>query len=331
MSLSNAGRSAVGCSGQGVKRLFLKMFVIRTLIAFLALSSTVFAGVVTEVRSALARNNLGEAARIVASYRAHHGIDPAYLEALSWMGRGSLAAGQLMQAYQYASETQTLTQRLLTKVDLDSDPHLALALGAAFEVQAQVLARENRTGKAITLLRNALHAYGNTSIRARLQKNLNLLTLDGKIAPPLEIREYLGPKPRAITDLKGSVVLLFFWAHWCSDCKAEAPLIARLHAEFAKEGLVVIAPTQRYGYTGTQDSVSPAQENTYIASVRQRYYGQLSDVPSPLSSRNFNVYGASTTPTIVLVARNGRVAFYHPGAMTYSQLRSEAGKLLAQP
>jgi thiol-disulfide isomerase/thioredoxin len=161
-----------------------------------------------------------------------------------------------------------------------------------------------------------------------LQKNLNLLTLLGKPAPPLAITEYLGAKPRPLSALKGSVVLLFFWAHWCSDCKAEEPVIARLQTELPSRDFVVVAPTQRYGYAGAQDNISPAQEKQYIEAVREHYYSQLSAVAVPISKQNFDLYGASTTPTLVLLSRNGNVALYHPGAMAYGDLRSEIDKLL---
>lgn len=311
-----------------MKGSFCKVFGICALIALAGFSSPAFAGVISEVRYAISRNDLGGADQLLASYRARHGIDPEYLEALSWMGRGALSAGDLGRADEYAAKTQSLTLELLKRMDLDSNPHLALALGAALEVQAQALARQNQTGKAISLLRTALDAYGDTSIRARLQKNLNLLTLVGKIAPPLEFKEYLGPEPRPIAEMKGSVVLIFFWAHWCGDCKAQAPIIARLRSDFSGEKLVVIAPTQRYGFAGTQEKISPAQEKAYIDTVRRSYYARLSDVPAPLSKENFDLYGASTTPTIVLVAPSGHIALYHPGGMTYEELRTEIAGLL---
>jgi thiol-disulfide isomerase/thioredoxin len=178
------------------------------------------------------------------------------------------------------------------------------------------------TRRPLTLLRSALARYGNTSIRARLQKNLNLLSLVGQPAPSLQATQYLGPKPPALASLKGSPVLLFFWAHWCGDCKAEIPIIARLRQEFAGQGLVVIGPTQLYGYAAQGADATPALERAYIESVRQRYYSSLLDMPVPLSQQNFNAYGASTTPTLVVLNRAGQVALYHPGAMPYPELRA---------
>ncbi len=294
----------------------------------LALSFPAMAGVITDVQSAIARNEFQSANAMLADYKAQHGVDPEYLEALSWMGRGELAAGNLKQAYSFGEQTQRLTLQALKTGKLDDNPHMAIALGAAFEVQAQALSKQNQTEKAVMLLRSALKAYGNTSIRARIQKNLNLLTLIGKPAPALVTREYLGAKPSSLADLKGSVVLLFFWAHWCGDCKAEAPVIARVRSEFGNQGFTVVAPTQRYGYAGAQEDVSPEQETQYIEAVRQRYYGQLSGVAVPISKQNLDLYGVSTTPTIVLLARNGNVALYHPGAIAYGELRPEIEKLL---
>jgi len=301
--------------------------LLRVLLLLLSLQLTAAAGIVEDVRFALARNDLQTAANMLAAYRAQRGLDAEYADALSWFGRGELASGDLDQANKAAQETQKLAIQLLNNSKLDLQPHLANALGSAFEVQAQALSKQGQTQKAALLLRQALRTYGQTSIRARLQKNLNLLTLLGKPAPPLAIAEYLGAKPRPLSALKGSVVLLFFWAHWCGDCKAEEPVIARLQAELPRD-FVVVAPTQRYGYAGAQDNISPQQEKQYIEAVRQRYYSQLSGVAVPISKANFDLYGASTTPTLVLLARNGNVALYHPGAMAYGDLRSEIDKLL---
>jgi thiol-disulfide isomerase/thioredoxin len=300
----------------------------RLLAIVLVFSSFSFAGITDDVREALQRNSLSDAASELQSYRARQGVTPDYLEALSWMARANLASKQFDRADAYARQTESLSRQLLAKRPLDAEPHLPIALGAAVEVQAQVLAARGQTAQAIALLRRSVVTYRNTSIRARLQKNLNVLALTGQPAPPLKIESYLGPKPVALSQLNGSPVLLFFWAHWCPDCKAEGPVIAQLTSEFGNRGLMLVAPTQLYGYAAQGEDAQPKDELPYIEKVWQHFYPALQGVPVPVSKENFNLYGASTTPTLVLLDRSGRVALYHPGAMRYEELRAAIEKVM---
>ena len=73
---------------------------------------------------------------------------------------------------------------------------------------------------------------------------------------------------------------------------------------------------------------TPKVELPYIQRVWQHFYPGLQGVPVPISKDNFNLYGASTTPTLVLLDRAGRVALYHPGAMRYEELRAAIEKVI---
>ncbi len=288
------------------------------------------AGIIEDVRSQLAQANFSAADAYLRSYHAQNGVTPEYLEALSWEARAALDMRQWEQATAYARQTQTLCLQQLSKRAVDAEPHLPMALGASYEVLAESLAEKGQHTQAAALLRAAIVKYGKTSIGPRLQKNLNVLVLVGKLAPALQEAQYLGPKPPSLASLKGSPVLLFFWAHWCVDCKAEVPIITRLRQEFSPQGLVVVGPTQLYGYAAQGAEATPDQERGYIEAVRQRYYSTLLDMPVPVSKQNFNTYGASTTPTLVIVDRTGQVAMYHPGAMPYDELRAALQKVVAR-
>jgi thiol-disulfide isomerase/thioredoxin len=296
--------------------------MLRKLIPAGLLAVTAMASVVTDVETALSHGNFPLAEAILQSYRAKSGVTPEFLEALSWLARGDLMTRQFDRADARAKETEQLAAQALATRPLDAEPHLPTALGAAIEVEAQVLtANGDRTG-ALALLRKDLVAYRSTSIRTRIQKNINLLTLEGRPAPALEEREYLGAKPTALLALRGKPVLLFFWAHWCPDCKQEEHILAALTREYSAKGLVLIAPTQHYGYVANGEEAGPAEELKYIEQIRHQYYADLLSVPAPLSEANFRNYGASTTPTLVLIDRQGIVRLYHPGAMTLEELRA---------
>jgi thiol-disulfide isomerase/thioredoxin len=299
------------------------------LAVLLLLPSLAFANIVDDVRSELAQNNFAVATQKLTAYHSQQGNTPEYIEGLSWMARAALAAKQLDQAETYARQTERLSRQQLYNRKLDAEPHLPIALGASLEVQAQVLAARGQQSQAVLLLKHAITTYAGTSIRPRLQKNLNLLGMVGQPAPALNINQYLGVKPTPLAQLKGSPVFLFFWAHWCPDCKGEAPILTQLRSEYAGRGLKVIAPTQLYGYAAGGEDATPQAERTYVGQIWGRYYSGLQDVPVPVSKANFDVYGASTTPTLVLIDRTGQVTMYHPGAMSYNDLRAAIEKVLA--
>jgi len=303
-----------------IRRLVLGGFAVVCLSAALS-----FAGIVEDVRRSLTQQDFPSAESALGAYRAKFGVTPEYLEALSWMGRGALALERYPQAETYASQTLMLAAPQIKGRSVDSDDHLATAIGAGYEVQALALAGQGHKAQATAVLRRALQTYGNTSITNRLHKNLNLLILGGQPAPPLKSTEYFGAPPASAAQLKGTPQLLFFWAHWCVDCKGEGPIIARLRSEFTE--LTIIAPTQRYGYAERGEEATPPAELAYIKNVWQRYYPGLQGISVPVSKSNFTVYGSSTTPTLVLIDRKGKIAYYHPGAASYEELRAEIEKV----
>ncbi len=299
----------------------------RKLIFSALIAASAFAGIVTDVETAMSRGNFPMAEAMLQSYRSQRGVTPEYLEALSWLARGDLITRQFDKADAVAKETEKLAGQALATRPLDAEPHLPLALGAAIEVEAQVLTANGDRAGALALLHKDLLTFRDTSIRTRIQKNINLLTLEGRAAPALEEREFLGAKPAPLLALRGKPVLLFFWAHWCPDCKQEEHILAQIEREYAPKGLVMIAPTQRYGYVANGDEAGPADELKYIEQIRHQYYADLLSVSAPVSEANFRNYGASTTPTLVLIDRHGIVRLYHPGAMTLDELRAALNRV----
>ncbi len=263
------------------------------------------------VEALVTHGDLNDAQTLTARYRKQVGTTPEAVAAMSWLARGELNLHQYDKAMADAEEVQNLVKSSLASRKLDSDPNLPLALGASYEVEAQSMVASNRRSEALQLLQQAEQEWRGTSIVTRLKKNVLLLTLVGH---PL-------PEIRGTANVwRGKPALFFFWAHWCSDCKAMSPVVAKLAAEFEPKGLVVVAPTRFYGYTAQQETVTPAEEKHVMDEVFQRFYATIPKAVEPVDASNFDRFGVSTTPTIVVADRRGLVTLYHPGAMNEQAL-----------
>ncbi len=287
-----------------------------------------FASLINNVRDLIDSHNLAAAEQQVRAYQAQNGATPELAGGLSWLARGALEAKSYDRADAWAAETRKVSDALLRLRKLDADNYLPMAVGASIEVHAQVMAARGERAESVAWLHDQAKLFAGTSITERIRKNINLLSLEGKPAPALEEAEWVGAKPPSLAAVHGHPVLLFFWAHWCGDCKGEVPILANLERTFGPRGLVVIAPTRLYGYVGSGEEAPPAVERQYIEKVRQQYYGTLPSMPSPVSAANFQAYGASTTPTIVLIDGSGVVRFYHPGALSEAELATRIRAIL---
>ena len=285
---------------------------------------------VPAVRDAVATKDFKAAEALLETYRIDRGTTPELVDGLSVLALGLRAAGEGDRAVVVARTAYELADKLLlARATTDEEPRVPLALGRAIEIMAQANVRRGGTREALAFLESELEAYRGTSVEKRIQRNINLISLQGAVAPPLDLSEHLGASSPPLASLKGRVVLLFFWAHYCADCKAQAPILARLAEKYRSDGLTIVAPTQRYGYVAEGKDAEPAAETPYIDEVRRTYYPVLADVPIPLSDANHRRYGVSSTPTIVLLNRDGRVALYHPGTMTEADLDAALRKLLS--
>ena len=276
--------------------------------------------IINDVRDLIAKDDFATAEKTLRAFIAEKGVTPDALEAMSWLGRGALAKKRLDEANRFATETYGLSLKALESRKMDDEPRLPIAIGAAIEVQAHVMAGKGNRSEAVYFLERELEEYKDTSLRARIQKNIHVLSLEGKPAPAYEVSEYVGAsKPPTLASLSGKPVMLFLWAHWCGDCKSMAKTLAELETTYRDRGLTIVAPTQRYGYVAKRAPADPRTELEYIGQVAQEFYGGV-NWTVPVNNESFASYGTSTTPTIVLVDRQGIVRLYHPGQMKKEEL-----------
>jgi thiol-disulfide isomerase/thioredoxin len=283
---------------------------------------------VAAVRLATGAKDWPRAEQLIAEHRKARGTTTESVLAVSWLGRGAASESRWNDAERFARQARTEAMAALSGRPVDADPFTPGAMGNAIDVLAQVSVERGARSDAVRFLQDQIKAYRGTSIEKRIQKTLNLYTLEGTTAPALDLSEFIGAKPPALSSFKGKVVLLFFWAHWCADCKAQAPIVAALYEKYRHRGLVIVAPTQRFGYVGGGAETTPAEEKRYIEQVRKEYYPVFEGVPIPLVAANHLRYGVSSTPTLALVDRAGIVRVYNPGRMTLEALDAAIQKLV---
>ena len=284
---------------------------------------------VAAIRKAAWAKDPATTERLLAEFRSRHNEPtPQLLEAVSWAARGASFVKSWDQAETYAQEAWEGSRNLLKKRVLDADKSLPLALGAAIEVLGAARDARGDRGGAVEFLRAEHARFKGTSIETRIQKNLLLLTLEGQPAPPVVMKQWIGARPKSLADLKGQVALLFFWAHWCGDCKRQLPALERLAAEYASRGLAILGPTQLYGYVAGGETATPEREIEYLRGDYQQKHPLPAWMGVPIGAESFLRFGVSTTPTLVLVDRQGVVRLYNPGVLPYQELVARIEPLL---
>ena len=86
--------------------------------------------------------------------------------------------------------------------------------------------------------------------------------------------------------------------------------------------------TQRSGNAATRALSVTHVGTEFVEKVYQKYYSDIPNAGVPVDAGNFQRFGASTTPTIVLVDRHGVVRLYNPGAMDEVSLRAAIERLI---
>jgi len=106
----------------------------------------------------------------------------------------------------------------------------------------------------------------------------------------------------SLSDFEGSIVVVNFWATWCVPCLQELPFLQEYYAEYADQGLVVLAITTDGPETLAQVR-NVARRGRWTMPV---LLDQDGSVAAMLNPRN-------ATPLTMMIDRQGRLAAEHEG------------------
>lgn len=152
-----------------------------------------------------------------------------------------------------------------------------------------------------------------------LLKPLDLTSYRSGTRPPHFSGHTGDARQISLTDFRGKVVLLNFWASWCLECRPEMPVLERLHRELTPRGLTVVGVN--------------ARESTSAVDRYARELGLTFPLVLDPDGKINRLYGVIGLPTTFVIARDGRAVAFAIGAREWGSAlaRSLFNALLAEP
>ena len=143
----------------------------------------------------------------------------------------------------------------------------------------------------------------------------NMEGLDvGQLAPEFASITDTG-NPLKLSDLRGRVVLLNFWATWCGPCRIEMPEFQEAFARYAEQGFSVVA----VNYGETAETVQKFRQELKLT------FPLVMDERGDIQTQ----YGVNQYPTTLLINRDGTILARFFGAMTAEQIAQAVDSALA--
>jgi peroxiredoxin len=140
---------------------------------------------------------------------------------------------------------------------------------------------------------------------------------DSRKAAPDFARDDANGAAVKLSNLRGRVVLLDFWATWCHGCKTEIPWYIEFFDKYKTRGLAVIGVSMD---DGDWKVVKP-----FVAEKKINYPIVIGD--DDLAK----LYGVEEMPVTLLIDRDGKIAASHTGVVDKAEWEAKIQSLLNEP
>jgi thiol-disulfide isomerase/thioredoxin len=124
--------------------------------------------------------------------------------------------------------------------------------------------------------------------------------------------QWIDQAPVKLSELRGHVVLLDFWAPWCGPCRYTFPKLQQWHESYKDKGLVILGLTNYFGHANGRN-LTHDEEIAYLRSFKKTNRLPYGFVVADSEQNDLN-YGVFSIPMSFLIDRNGKVRFIAMGA-----------------
>ena len=135
--------------------------------------------------------------------------------------------------------------------------------------------------------------------------NITVTPESERLNAPGFMIEKLGGGKAGLSDYKGKVVLLNFWATWCMPCRQEMPSMETLWQKYKAQGFVIVAISN--------DEGSPSRIESF-SKIFKLGFPILLDPEGKVSG----IYKVSGLPTSYLIDRKGKIVSYIVGSKDWA-------------
>ncbi len=172
----------------------------------------------------------------------------------------------------------------------------ALGGGAYHQVLSSVIQGEEAKMQAATKARTI--PKGNGANKPRAKKNSRYTV--GDQAPDIVMNDPTG-KQRKLSDLRGKVVLVDFWASWCGPCRRENPSVVRAYQQYNSKGFEIFSVSLDKDLERWKGA---------IAQDQLEWPNHVCDLKG-WSNEAARAYGVSSIPHAVLIDQEGTIVATH--------------------
>jgi thiol-disulfide isomerase/thioredoxin len=130
--------------------------------------------------------------------------------------------------------------------------------------------------------------------------------------PDIVAAQWIDQAPVKLSELRGQVVLLDFWAPWCGPCRYTFPKLQKWHESYKDKGLVILGLTNYFGQANGQ-KLTHDEELAYLRNFKKTNRLPYGFVVADSEVNDLN-YGVFSIPMSFLIDRNGKVRFIAMGA-----------------